>query len=79
VVVLYRQGKLIFRPPELSGNSTSSHLVTKQERLMEEMMNLASRIFVHILKCLLTCKVLRHEATGFTSHPNYGVADFYLR
>jgi hypothetical protein len=27
----YRQGNLLFRPPELSGNSTSSHVVANQE------------------------------------------------
>jgi hypothetical protein len=45
------RGKSPIRPPELSGNSTCSHLVAKQEKLATEMMNLALRsisIFAHI-------------------------------
>jgi hypothetical protein len=30
-----RRGKLLIRPPELSGNSTSSHLVVNEEELGE--------------------------------------------
>jgi hypothetical protein len=42
------RGKLLIRPPELSGNSTSSNLVVKQEELAKEMMNLALKnIFIH--------------------------------
>jgi hypothetical protein len=33
--------KLLIRPPELSGNSTGSHLVEKQEELAKDMMNSA--------------------------------------
>jgi hypothetical protein len=29
----YRQGKLLIRPPELSGNPACSHLVANQEEL----------------------------------------------
>jgi hypothetical protein len=59
----YRQGKLLIRPPELSGNSTSSHLVAKQKELAKEIINLAVRS-----NGSLTCsKILRHMADGFTS------------
>jgi hypothetical protein len=34
-------GKLLTRPPELSGNPTSSHIEAKQEELEKEMMNFA--------------------------------------
>jgi hypothetical protein len=35
------RGKLLIRPPELSCNITSSHLVAKQEELAKERMNFA--------------------------------------
>jgi hypothetical protein len=34
-------GKLLIRPPELSGKPTSSHLVAKLEELAKEIMNLS--------------------------------------
>jgi hypothetical protein len=62
----------MIRPPELSGNRTSSHLVPKEE-LAKEVMNLALRsIFVYTSKGSLTSrKILRHGADGFTS-PGHG-------
>jgi hypothetical protein len=41
MVERYRQDKLPIRPPELTGNPTSSHLVAKQEVLAKKIMNLA--------------------------------------
>jgi hypothetical protein len=35
MVEWYRQGKLLIRPPELSGNPTSSHLVANVEEFDE--------------------------------------------
>jgi hypothetical protein len=32
-------GKLLIRPPELSGNPTNSHLAAKQEKLAKEIIN----------------------------------------
>jgi hypothetical protein len=63
-------GNVLIRPPELSGNPTSSHLVAKQEELAKEM-NLALRsIFARSSKGSLTCrKILRYETDGFTSPP----------
>jgi hypothetical protein len=63
--------KFLVRPPELSGNPTHSHLVTKQNELGKERINFASRrIFDHTLKGFLTCrKVLHHVSEGFTSPP----------
>jgi hypothetical protein len=45
------RGKLLIRPPVLSGDSTSSNLVVKQEELAKEIMNLALQsIFIHTPK-----------------------------
>jgi hypothetical protein len=54
--------ELLIRPPELSGNPTTSYLVAKQDELAKEMMNLALRsICVHTPKGSFTCaKILRH-------------------
>jgi hypothetical protein len=66
------RGNLLIRPPELSGNSTISHIVTKQEELAREIMNLALRsiIFLHSSKSSLKCrKIFLHGDDGFTSPP----------
>jgi hypothetical protein len=39
-------GKLLIRPPQLSSNPTSSHLVEKQEKVAKEIMNLAYEVFL---------------------------------
>jgi hypothetical protein len=44
MVELYGQGKLLIRPPKLSGNSTSRHLVTKQGGMATEATNFAYEI-----------------------------------
>jgi hypothetical protein len=49
----YRQRELLIRPPELSDNTISSHLVAKQEELAKEMMNLALRSISLILRRFL--------------------------
>jgi hypothetical protein len=51
-------------PPELSENSTSSHLVANEEKLAKDMMNLTLRsIFVYTSKGSSTRrKILRHGA-----------------
>jgi hypothetical protein len=70
----YRQGKLLIRRPELSGNSTSSYLVAKQKELANEIINLAVRS-----NGSLTCrKILRHIADGFTSPPKGGVLRIFI-
>jgi hypothetical protein len=62
---LYRQEKLLIRPPEHSCNPTRSHLVAKQEELTKEITNFVLRnIFVHTSKGSLTCRnILRHAAS----------------
>jgi hypothetical protein len=44
------RGNLLIRPPELSGNTNGSHLVAKQNYLAKEMMNLALRSILFILR-----------------------------
>jgi hypothetical protein len=70
---------LLIRPPELSRNPRSSHLVAKQNKLAKEMMNLAlqsifilRRVFQHAVKfydirptCLLSLR--RKDGWGFLS------------
>jgi hypothetical protein len=41
--------KPLIHPPEHSGNSTTSHLVTNQEDMVREMMNFAYEIISFIL------------------------------
>jgi hypothetical protein len=43
------RGKLLIRLPDFSGNSTSSDLVTKEEKHSEEMLNLAYKVCLFIL------------------------------
>jgi hypothetical protein len=64
------RGKLIC-PPELSGNPTSNHLSSKQDKVGKGNDKFDLRnIFVHTSKWFLTCrKILRHGAHGFTSTP----------
>jgi hypothetical protein len=65
------RGKLLILSPDLSGNLISSHVVVKQEELVNEMMTLALRIlFVYTSNGSLTCREnLRHGTDGFTSSP----------
>jgi hypothetical protein len=67
------RGRLLIRPPELSGNHKSSHLVAKQEELAKEM-NFALEAS-RASKGSLTCqKILRHWAdVSFEG----SAADFY--
>jgi hypothetical protein len=79
-VDLYRLEKILC-PPELFGNSTSSHLVAKQEELSKEMMDFFFSpyevSFFHIWNGSLTCrKILRHGVEGFTSPPKEVVRIF---
>jgi hypothetical protein len=69
------RGKLLIRPPQLSGNPTSSHPVPKQEELGEGNYDFGMRsIFVHTPKGFLTClKILRHATDGFTCPTKKGV------
>jgi hypothetical protein len=43
------RGKHLILPPELSGNPTTSHLVTNQEELAKEIMNFVLRSISVIL------------------------------
>jgi hypothetical protein len=66
----------MIRPPELSGNPTSSHLVTKQEVLGEGSHKFGLRnFFVHTSKLFFftCCKIFRHGANGFASCPKEAV------
>jgi hypothetical protein len=65
---------LLIHPSELSVNLTSSHLVTKQEGLEKEMNFPLRCIFVHTLKCYVTChKIIRPGANSFTYPSKEGV------
>jgi hypothetical protein len=70
----------MIRPPELSGNSASRALVSKQRNWENEIMNFSlPRIFDRISKGYLTRrKILRHGTSGFTYLPRGRCAeDFY--
>jgi hypothetical protein len=62
---------LLIRPPELSGNSTSSHIVAKQERGERNTeLILVTKCLFRTLRALLTCrKILRHGTDCFTFPP----------
>jgi hypothetical protein len=45
--------KLLIRPPELSGNPTSSHLVAKQEELEKEIIKFVLRNIPFIFRKVL--------------------------
>jgi hypothetical protein len=81
MVEWHRLGKLLIRPPELSGNPTRSHLVTMQEEMDEEN-NLALRIrpmFVHTSKRFLICRqILWHGVDGFTYHQKEGMLRIFI-
>jgi hypothetical protein len=49
--------KLRIRPPELSGNSASSHLAAKQEGMENEMINFATKYLFN------TRRILQHSIT----------------
>jgi hypothetical protein len=40
------RGELLIRPPELSGNFTSSHLVENQEELAKKVLNFVGEVFL---------------------------------
>jgi hypothetical protein len=62
--------KLLTRPPELSGSSTSRN-TWEQVRGMDEGMRI---LHISIVNGSLTwCKILRHVASSFTSHPKEDV------
>jgi hypothetical protein len=73
------KGKLLIRPPELSGKSSSSYTIAKREELAKEMNLALQSIFARTSKGLLTChEMLRHGADGFTSPQKVRRAgDFY--
>jgi hypothetical protein len=75
----HQQGSLPIRPPELSGNPTSSHLVVKQEVHAKEIMNFAVRSNINTLNGYLIChKILSHGASGFTFPPKEGVLRIFV-
>jgi hypothetical protein len=75
----YRQGKLLIRPPEFSGNRTSSHPVATQEYLAKEVNSALQSIFVHTSKGSLTCReILLQETDGFTSPLKEGVLQIFV-
>jgi hypothetical protein len=67
--------KLLIRPLELSGNPTSNHVVAKQWKLAEKIINLALRSM-----CVRTWKgkILRYEADCFTFPSKGGVLWFFI-
>jgi hypothetical protein len=71
-------GKLQICPPELSGNPTSRDIWHQVGRMNEEVRILHISIFDMSTE-LLTCrKILRHEASGFTSHSKEGVVQNFI-
>jgi hypothetical protein len=46
VGIIIDGGLLLISPPELSGNSTSSHIVAKQEDMAKKMLNFAYEISI---------------------------------
>jgi hypothetical protein len=67
-------GKLLTPPPEFSGNPTSRGASRKKEVRI-----LSCKHFVRTWKLFFTCrKVLRHGASGFTSHPKEGVLHIFI-
>jgi hypothetical protein len=79
MVELYWQGKTNF-PPELSGNTTSTHLVANQEEPgnINDEFGLQN-IYIHTTKWLFTCrKILQHGADGFTSPAKEGMLRIFI-
>jgi hypothetical protein len=60
----------LIRPPELSDNSTNSHLVAKQEEHGKGNVEFYLQIIFNTRRVLLT-------ANGFTSPPKKSCTDFY--
>jgi hypothetical protein len=62
-------GDILIRPPELSGNPTSSHLVGKQEEFGEgnDEFGLTKFLCSYFEGSLTYRKILRHGADGFSS------------
>jgi hypothetical protein len=64
------RGKLLILPPELSGNPTSSHLVTSRKNGRKEWEFGFPKYFYSYLQLIFAFrKILRHGAFGFTSPP----------
>jgi hypothetical protein len=62
-----RQRKLLTHSADLTGNSTSSHLVASRRNERREL-QIWPCIFVHTCKWLFTCrKILRHGASEYIS------------
>jgi hypothetical protein len=69
--------KLLIRPPELSGNPTSNHLVAKQVELVKNMMNLPLQsIFGRTSKGYLTCRNI-YDMRLYCPSEGRRAADFY--
>jgi hypothetical protein len=60
--------KLLTRPPQLSGNPTSKD-IWERAGGMDEGENFAYQYLRHVNRFLISCKILRHGASGFTSLP----------
>jgi hypothetical protein len=72
-------GKLIIRPPELSGSLTSSHLVANQEDLCEVSNDFGLVRYLFVCKRSLTCRnILRHGTDEFTFTPKKGVLRIFI-
>jgi hypothetical protein len=70
-------GKLLTRPPELSGNSASRDIWDRVGG-MGEGVSFACQ-YLRYVNGPLTCrKILQHGASGFASHPKEGVLRIFI-
>jgi hypothetical protein len=71
---------LLTRPPELSGNHTSSHLVASRRNGRRKWWIWPSEVFLFILpNIFFTCsKILRHGVDGFTSASKESVLRIFI-
>jgi hypothetical protein len=70
-------GKLLIRPPELSGNP-SSRVIWEQVRGMDEKARILPIQYLRYLNGSLTCRKILQGASGFTSHPKEVVLRIFI-
>jgi hypothetical protein len=71
-------GKLLTDPPELSGSPTSRVIWEQVGRMDEGVKILHIQYLRYLSQYLTCCKILRHGASGFTSHPKEGVLQIVI-
>jgi hypothetical protein len=81
VVEWYRRRNAWFRPPEICGSPSSSHLAANKEELCEgsEEFDLAKYLLCSYFEVIfIFLKMLRHGADGFTSPPKEGALRIFI-